>query len=638
MISVSIVDDEKRLSESIATFVNGTPGFRCVSTYSNAEAALQGLSADRPDVVLMDINMPGMSGIVCVEKLKTTAPEMQIVMLTVYEDIDQIFKALSAGASGYLLKRLSPSKLLQAIREVHAGGSPMSSSIARKVVASFCKAGPATEKQPHLSPREQAVLDLLAKGLTYKQIADHLDISIDTIRTYLRRIYEKLHVQSRTEAVAKYLRPERFKPMKSRTFLFLAVLLALHFGVPTTARAQSKSVMVYYMPWFIAKPYTNSWGWHWTMEHYNPDIFNAAGERQIASWYYPLIGPYDSADPVVLEYHVLLMKLAGIDGVIVDWYGKDNYLDYGGNNQRTAALFNFTRKAGLKFSLCYEDQTIQQKINGGYLAASNDIAHAQQTMLYVQTNYFSDGSFLKWSNQPVFLNFGPQYFKNNSQWQAIFSVLHPTNQPAFFTEDNRLPVGAGAFNWPPMWLSQAPGTRGVLSVVALENYLSGFDQKAEAWPAFISSAWPRFHDIYQPAGVRDYWGYLSDRSGDTFRETLRRAMTNASAIVQIVTWNDFGEGTVVEPTQEYGYRDLGIIQDFRRRYLEPDFAYHTNDLSLALRLYTLRRQCGANLMLATELDRAFTNIISGRLADANIQLGKAESELTNSAKLRDSRP
>jgi len=206
MISVSIVDDEKELRESIATFINGSPGFRCVSAYSNAKAALEGLPTEKPDVVLMDINMAGMTGIECVERLKTQIPEVQVVMLTVYEDTDQIFRALAAGASGYLLKRLTPTKLLQAIREVHAGGSPMSASIARKVVASFQKSGTNDDKQVHLSPREQAVLDYLAKGLTYKAIADQLGISIDTIRTYLRRIYEKLHVQSRTEAVAKYLR------------------------------------------------------------------------------------------------------------------------------------------------------------------------------------------------------------------------------------------------------------------------------------------------------------------------------------------------------------------------------------------------------------------------------------------------
>jgi DNA-binding NarL/FixJ family response regulator len=206
MISVAIVDDEKELRQSITTFVNGSPGFRCCSGYGSAEAALKDLPGDKPDVVLMDINLGGMNGIECVERLKAVAPTMQILMLTVYEDTDQIFKALAAGANGYLLKRSSPTKLLQAIREVHVGGSPMSSSIARKVVASFQKSKQTGGKQTHLSPREEAVLNCLAKGLTYKAIADQLDISIDTIRTYIRRIYEKLQVQSRTEAVAKYLR------------------------------------------------------------------------------------------------------------------------------------------------------------------------------------------------------------------------------------------------------------------------------------------------------------------------------------------------------------------------------------------------------------------------------------------------
>ena len=206
MISVSIVDDEPALLDSIATFINGSSGFRCASAYGSAEAALRGLPLDRPNVVLMDINMPGLNGIECVRKLKTLLPAIQIVMFTVYEDTDKIFKALAAGATGYLLKRLPPAKLLQAIQEVHEGGSPMSSSIARKVVASFQMAPADSKQHLGLSPREEAVLNLLANGLTYKQIADELNISIDTVRTYLRRIYEKLHVQSRTEAVAKYLR------------------------------------------------------------------------------------------------------------------------------------------------------------------------------------------------------------------------------------------------------------------------------------------------------------------------------------------------------------------------------------------------------------------------------------------------
>ncbi|HEY1789096.1 MAG TPA: response regulator transcription factor [Verrucomicrobiae bacterium] len=205
MITVSIVDDEKELCQSIATFVNGAPGFRCVSMYHSGEAALEHLPQDRPDVVLMDINMGGISGIECAGRLKALMPQIQIMMLTVYEDTDQIFKALSAGASGYMLKRLTPGKLLEAIQDVHGGGSPMSSSIARKVVGSFQRSNPVDAEKVSFTSREQMVLDCFAKGMTYKQAADHLAISIDTIRTYVRRIYEKLHVQSATEAVAKYM-------------------------------------------------------------------------------------------------------------------------------------------------------------------------------------------------------------------------------------------------------------------------------------------------------------------------------------------------------------------------------------------------------------------------------------------------
>jgi hypothetical protein len=408
--------------------------------------------------------------------------------------------------------------------------------------------------------------------------------------------------------------------MKRRSIFLLTGLLFFILTAFGTTCAASKVMMVYYMPWFTAKPDRDNWGWHWTMDHFNPDVINALGERQIASWYYPLIGPYDSSDPAVLEYHVLLMKLAGIDGVVVDWYGSADFLDYGVNNKATVKLFQFTRKAGLKFSICYEDQTIRHMIDGNYLPVNDAIAHARQDMLYLQTNFFSDASYLRMNGKPALLNFGPQYFMASSNWQNIFSVLEPSNQPAFFTEDNRLSVGMGAFNWAPMWMSQVPGTDGVLSSAALKNYLADFDQKAAAWPAFISSAFPRFHDIYQRAGGRDYWGYLGDHNGETLRETLSRGLTNSSAMVQIVTWNDFGEGSMIEPTREYGYRDLGIIQDLRRQYLNPHFSRDTNDLALALRFYHLRRQSSTNVILSAELDRVFTNIISGKIEIANRQL------------------
>jgi DNA-binding NarL/FixJ family response regulator len=208
MISVSIVDDSAKLRESIVAFINNAPGFSCISAYSNGDEAILRLPEDNPEVVLMDINMPGMNGIECVSRLKTIAPKMQIIMLTVYGDNDQIFDALVAGASGYLLKRVTPEKLLEAIKDVHEGGAPMSSFIARKVVASFQKLR-RNEKGGqnfHLAPKEQMILERLTKGMTYKEICGELDISIGTMRTYIRRIYEKLHVHSRTEAVVKYLR------------------------------------------------------------------------------------------------------------------------------------------------------------------------------------------------------------------------------------------------------------------------------------------------------------------------------------------------------------------------------------------------------------------------------------------------
>jgi DNA-binding NarL/FixJ family response regulator len=205
-ITVSIVDDDADIREHIAGYLAATGNIRCISAHASAEEALKRLPLDKPDVILMDINMGEMDGIECVRRLTVQMPEAQVLMLTVFEDTDQIFRALTAGASGYLLKRMPPKKLLEAIEEVCAGGSPMSAPIARKVVHSF-KATPARgDESADLSPREHSVLDGLAGGLAYKQIADQLGVSIHTVRNYIRRIYEKLHVRSRTEAVAKFMR------------------------------------------------------------------------------------------------------------------------------------------------------------------------------------------------------------------------------------------------------------------------------------------------------------------------------------------------------------------------------------------------------------------------------------------------
>ncbi len=205
-ITVAIVEDQEQLRNTLSRVLNRADGFKCVSTYGDAESALEGLPKDKPDVVLMDINLPGMNGVECARKLKQSAPQIQIVMLTVYEDTENIFNALAAGASGYMLKRTSTAELLESLHEVQRGGSPMTAHIARKVVQSFQKPVSATETTEDLSPREKEVLDFLSQGFLYKEIAEKLGISYETVHTYVRRIYEKLQVRTRTEAVAKFLR------------------------------------------------------------------------------------------------------------------------------------------------------------------------------------------------------------------------------------------------------------------------------------------------------------------------------------------------------------------------------------------------------------------------------------------------
>jgi DNA-binding NarL/FixJ family response regulator len=203
-LDVSIVEDDAPAREILADWIRCAPGFRFISEYANAESAIAGLPNDKPNVVLMDINLPGMSGIECVRRLKPLLPSTQFVMVTVYEDADHIFNALAAGASGYLLKQTPQEELLAALKDVHGGGSPMTSNIARKVVQSFQKPGPQIDESANLSPREREVLELLARGYLYKEISASLGISTPTVNTYIRRIYEKLHVQSRAQAVAKY--------------------------------------------------------------------------------------------------------------------------------------------------------------------------------------------------------------------------------------------------------------------------------------------------------------------------------------------------------------------------------------------------------------------------------------------------
>jgi len=205
-IKVAIVDDDEGIRTSLAAMIHRSPALRLAGDYADAESALKQIPHHPPDVVLMDINLPGMKGFECVRQLKAVVPQVQFLMLTVYEDSDSLFNSLKAGASGYLLKRTAPVRLLEAIRDVHAGGAPMTPQLARRVVQFFASPAEGDASLSRLTAGEKDFLDQLAKGYAYKEIADRLNISIDTVRSYVRTVYEKLHVHSRTEAVVKYLR------------------------------------------------------------------------------------------------------------------------------------------------------------------------------------------------------------------------------------------------------------------------------------------------------------------------------------------------------------------------------------------------------------------------------------------------
>lgn len=204
-ITVAAVEDNPSLRNSLALILQGAPGLHCVGTFSNGAGARPGLLTASPDVVLMDIMLPDTTGVDLVRTLKPQLPKTQFIMLTVVRDHERLLAALQAGATGYLLKHTPPAEVLEAVREVHAGGSPMSPAIARLVVTSFRARPAARAPLPDLTLREREVLELLAKGFLYKEIADKLGITFATVHTHLRAVYEKLHVRSRTEAVTRYL-------------------------------------------------------------------------------------------------------------------------------------------------------------------------------------------------------------------------------------------------------------------------------------------------------------------------------------------------------------------------------------------------------------------------------------------------
>jgi hypothetical protein len=345
------------------------------------------------------------------------------------------------------------------------------------------------------------------------------------------------------------------------------------------AQHVGQTMLVHYMPWYASKANSGRWGWHWTMDHFDPEIINSNGQRQVASHDYPLIDLYDSNDPDALECHALLMKFAGIDGVTIDWYGTESFRDYAQLHRNAKHFVTHLKKAGLKFAVCYEDQAVKHMVDEAFIPQTGDVDRGKAALKWLDEHWFTDDAYVKIDGRPLLLVFGPQYFSKN-QWPPILSELK--NPPRIYGLPHLTGTIEmdGVFGWPPVSNGKT------ITPDIWGKYLSDLYADSKPGKSVISVAFPGFHDIYQQAQLHASYGSIDDCAGKTFAQTLALAQNSDTEIIQIATWNDYGEGTSIEPTCANGYRYLELVQKntMSGQRQRPD------DLRLPVELYKLKKR------------------------------------------------
>jgi hypothetical protein len=387
------------------------------------------------------------------------------------------------------------------------------------------------------------------------------------------------------------------------------VVLGGHARAEDEAQAQAKRLLMHYMPWYTTPEGRGSWGGHWTgwQKQHNPEELNKQGLPDIWSHYHPLIGTYDSADPDVIECHLLQMKLAGIDGVIVDWYGIGQSADYPQNHEATEAVFEGAGRFGMEFSVCYEDRTLEYMVRREEITEDGVGDHLRETMEWMDTHWFGDERYSRVDGRPLLLNFGPIYLKDGAVWDAALGSVSP--RPAFYALHHlwRGVNADGGFTWvhSGVWNEETEHD------AILERLARVYSRVADDPGRVIVSALPGFKDVYENSHP-----YVAHRGGETLRQSLQVCLDGPWDIVQLVTWNDYGEGTIIEPTHEFGYLFLEIIQEARREEAGGMFPFTAEDLRLPERLYRLRKADGAD-------DRALDRV-SAWLSDGDTRRARAE--------------
>lgn len=396
----------------------------------------------------------------------------------------------------------------------------------------------------------------------------------------------------------------------------LSCISALFFlAAPVFASEPQPLVLAHYMPWFASREVSGKWGWHWTMDHFNPDRFSWDGERQVASEYYPLLGAYDSGDEHVLETQVLLMKFAGVQGVILDWYGIRDVKDFAMVHRNSQRLIPILKKAGLKFAICFEDQSLAQATQGKPLSPEQQWDGARDALQWLDQNWFSDDSYVRQDGRPVLLVFGPQQVQGE-QWKTLRDGLK--SRPLIFGLPHlSKPSGLdGLFAWIPV----ADGK--TVPPVKWRGDLEQLYGRRLAGENVVAVAFPGFQDVYQKAGLHASYGRIESKDGATFRETLNLALKSNAPLLQLATWNDHGEGTAIEPTRANGYRYLEILQAATNPAGENMKKFTLNDLRLPVQLHQLRRRSQNDPELAARLDHASLLLFASKCTEAEAVLEK----------------
>jgi hypothetical protein len=379
-------------------------------------------------------------------------------------------------------------------------------------------------------------------------------------------------------------------------------------GGTTIAPNGGPLVLVHYMPWYKgpadkSRENTRSeYGGHWTgWGKIDPTQVTADGRAYIYAHQYPLTGPYHGGSEALLEYQAALMKLAGIDGVIFDWYGSYEANDFGEIHSYTKAMVAVLKRAGLRFLVCYEDNTLNMMGKTGDAA----LAIGGGVFDWAQRNWFADSTYIHYEGRPVVLCFGPQHFRTREQWDTVFSAVNP--KPWFADLDNRYSWADGSYNWPPMGRSDSDG---ILQRPALENYLNGFYNGKQRNNAYrIATVFSAFDDCYEDVGNTSY-GTLEYADGAVFDVTFKKAMEFRPHIIQIATWNDYGEGTIIEPTIERGYNELEYLQD-REKEWNAAFPYTKEELRIPIEFYKLHYTNTATAAQKAAIAEAYQKLFAG---------------------------